>query len=243
MSAQNVLPPSAPPVQIYPDLPAQGDFRMKKINEISTNLRGEVDHYRAVAKKYKRTKKFVNYGAGGTSVLSAVFSSASFGSAISVIGLPATIPLGGVAGGFALVSSGLIVASKKLDSKIKKHQEIVTLALAKSDTVDRLLSKALTDNRVSDAEFQLIMSEHSQYNVLKEAVRAKLTRKPSSPNIEKIKKKIRGEVELEYRKKIQSITAASSLNTERSYKRQGHATLKHFVGFPVQWWKAKITVA
>jgi len=134
---------------------------MNKINEISAALHSEVDHYRAVAKKYKRTKKFVNYGAGGTSVLSAVFSSASFGSAISVIGLPATIPLGGVAGCFALVSSGLIVASKKLDSKIKKHQEIVTLAIAKRDTVDRLLSKALTDNCVSDAEFQHIMAEHS----------------------------------------------------------------------------------
>ena len=33
------------------------------------------------------------------------------------------------------------------------------------------------------------------------------------------------------------------LNMERSYKRQGHATLKHFVGFFVQWWKAEITVA
>ena len=33
------------------------------------------------------------------------------------------------------------------------------------------------------------------------------------------------------------------LNTERSYKRQGHATLKHFVGCFVQWWKAEITVA
>ena len=77
MSAQNVLQPSAPPEQIYPDLPS--DFRMGKINEISATLRYEVDHYRAVAKKYKRTKKFVNYGAGGTSVLSAVFSSASSG--------------------------------------------------------------------------------------------------------------------------------------------------------------------
>jgi len=53
MSAQNVLSPSAPPEQIYPDLPSQGDLRMRKINEISTNLRDEVDHYRAVAKKYK----------------------------------------------------------------------------------------------------------------------------------------------------------------------------------------------
>ena len=90
MSSANVLQPSAPPEQIYPDLPTQGaDFRMKKINEISANLRTGVEHYRAVAKKYKRTKKFVNYGAGGTSALSFVFSSASFGSAISVIGLPA----------------------------------------------------------------------------------------------------------------------------------------------------------
>ena len=206
MSSANVLTPSAPP-QMYPDLPS--DFRMKKINEISATLHSEIDHYRTVAKKYKRTKKFVNWGAGGSSALSFVFSSASFGSAISVIGLPATIPLGGVAGGFALVSSGLIVASKKIDSKIKKHQEIVTLAIAKRDTVDRLLSKALTDNRVSDVEFGLIMAELTQYNVLKEAVRAKLTRKPSQPNVDKIEKKIRSEVEKEYQKKILALAASN----------------------------------
>ena len=59
--------------------------------------------------------------------LSAAFSSSSFGSALSVVGLPATIPLGGISGVFALASSGLIIASKKPYSKIKKHQEIVTL--------------------------------------------------------------------------------------------------------------------
>ena len=42
------------------------------------------------------------------------FSSTSFGSAVSIVGLPATIPLGGVGGGFALASTGLIVASKSL---------------------------------------------------------------------------------------------------------------------------------
>ena len=31
---------------------------------------------------------------------------------------------------------------------------------------------------------------------------------------------------------------ASCLNTERSYKRQGHDPSKHFVGFLAQWWKA-----
>jgi len=208
MASAYVLTPSAPPEQIYLDLQSQPDFRMKKVNEISADLNGEVAHYRTVAKKYKRAKKFVNLSAAGSSILSAVFSSASFGSAISVIGLPVSIPLGGVAGGFVMVSLGLIVASKKLDSKIKKHQEILTLAIAKRDTVDRLLSKALSDGRVSDGEFQLIMAEFSQYNVLKGTVQAKLTRKPSRPNIDKIKKDIRSEVELEYRKKIQALAAA-----------------------------------
>lgn len=62
----------------------------------------------------------VNWKAGGSSILSAAFSSASLGSALSVVGLPTTIPLGGEGGCLALVSSGLIIASSKLDSKIEK---------------------------------------------------------------------------------------------------------------------------
>jgi len=180
---------------------------MQKINDISASLNIEVSHYRTVAKKYKRAKKFVNWSAAGSSALSAAFSSASFGSALSVVGLPATIPLGGVGGAFTLASSRLIIASKKLDSKIKKHQEIVTLAIAKRDTVDRLLSKTLADNQISDSDFQLIVTEFSQYNVLKEAVWAKLTRQPSRPDVEKIKKDVCREVEEEFRKKINAITA------------------------------------
>ena len=211
MSSPNVLP-SAPPEQLYPELPTQPrpDFRMQKVNEISAALNKEVGHYRAVAKKYKRAKKVVNWSAAGSSVLSALFSSASFGSAISVVGLPATIPLGSVGGAFALASSGLIIASKKLDSKKKKHQEIVTLAIAKRDTVDRLLSKALADNQISDSEFQLIMEEFSQYNVLKEAVRAKLTRQSSRPDVEKIKQEVRIEMEADFRKKINALAAGSN---------------------------------
>jgi len=100
------------------------------------------------------SKKY--WSAAGPSVLSATFSTASFGSAISVVGLPATVPLGSVCGCFALVSSGLIVASRKLKTKIKKHQEIMTLAITKRDTVNRLLSKTLHNNAVSSHEFEMI---------------------------------------------------------------------------------------
>ena len=159
------------------------DFRMQKANEVSAALNEEVIHYRAVEKKYKRARKTTNWIATGSGLISTACSSASFGSALSVVGIPAAIPLGGLGGLFALASSGLIIASKKLDSKIKKHREIVTLAIAKRDTVYRLHSKALADNRISDSEFQLIMTEFSQYNVLKEA---------------------------EFRKKINALTAASN---------------------------------
>ena len=184
----NVLP-SAPQEEpsLYPPLP-QHDFRMQKANEVSAALNAEVIHYRSVAKKYKRAKKAANWSAAGCGMFSTLLSSASLASALSIVGLPAAIPLGGVGGAFAAASSGLIIASKKLDSKIKKHQEIVTLAIAKRDTVDRLLSKALADNQISDGEFQLLMAEFSQYNVLKDAVRAKLTRQSSWPDVEKIKK-------------------------------------------------------
>ena len=197
MSSANVLP-SAPPESIYPQIQPP-DFRMQKVNEISTALAKEVDHYRAVAKKYKRAKKVFNLSAAGSSVLSAAFSSASFGSALSLVG-----------GCFALASSGLIIACKKLDSKIKKHQEIVTLAIAKRDTIDRLLSKALTDNQISDGEFQLIMAEFWQYNVLKDSVRAKLTRHSSRSDVEKIKKDVRSEMEADFRKKISALAAGSN---------------------------------
>ena len=194
--------PSAPgeDSNMYPQL-SPHDFRMQKANEVSAALNAEVAHYRSVAKKYKRAKKVVNWSAASSSVLSFAFSSSSLGSALSVIGLLAAIPLGSVGGAFAAASSGLIISSKKLDSKIKKHQEIATLAIAKRDTVYRIHSKALTDNQITEREFDLIMAELSQYNVLKEAVRAKLTRNPSQPDVEKIKKDVQSDIEAEFRKK------------------------------------------
>ena len=208
MMGSNVIP-SAPEPSVYPQLP-QLDFRMQKANEIAASLDAEVAHYRVVAKKYKRAKKIVNWSATGTGLISSACSTASFGSALSVIGIPVAIPLGGVGGTLALASSGLIFASKNLDSKIKKHHEIATLAIAKRDTINRLLSKCLVDNIISDGEFQLIMAEFSQYNVLKEAVRAKITRNSSQPDIEKIKKNARSEVEAEFQKKLNALVGVSN---------------------------------
>ena len=86
----------------------------------------------------------------------------------------------------------------------------MTLAISKGDTVYRLHSKALADNQLSEREFQLIMDEYSQYNVLKAAIRSKLTKNPSQPDIEKIKKDVRSEVEAEFQKKLTALVAGSN---------------------------------
>ena len=59
------------------------------------------------------------------------------------------------------------------------------------------------------------MTEFSQYNVLKDAVRAKLTRQLSRPDVEKIKKDVRSEVEANFRKKMNAIATGSKLTFQK----------------------------
>ena len=92
---------------------------------------------------------------------------------------------------------------------MSKHQEIVTLALAKRETVTRLVSQAITDGKISDAEFQIILSEYSQYNEMKEKNPGKLTRIQSVGkllDIEKVKWEARAEAEVEFQKNCKTLS-------------------------------------
>ena len=97
------------------------------------------------------------------------------------------------------------------------------LAIAKHDTVDQLLSKALADNQITDSEFQLIMTEFSLYNVLKEAVRAKLTWQLSRTDVEKIKQEVCSVIEADFRKN----NCSPSQQHERSCKVKHIVILTH----------------
>ena len=46
-----------------------------------------------------------------------------------------------------------------MNVKQKKHKEIVLLAQTKLESIQDIISKALTDGRVSDLEFERILSE------------------------------------------------------------------------------------
>ena len=58
-------------------------------------------------------------------------------------------------------------------SKAEKHEKIKTIASAKLDTISSHISKALSDNKVTDEEFRLILEELEKYKVMKEEVRTR----------------------------------------------------------------------
>ena len=70
---------------------------------------------------------------------------------------------------------------KKSTSKAEKHKKIKTIASAKLDTIASHVSKALSENNVTDEEFRLILEELEKYKVMKEEVRSK-TKKNSDRN-------------------------------------------------------------
>ena len=166
---------------IYPKLPPIEDqgqgYRLQKINEIQTFLEKEVETRGALSKKYFRAAKIVDNmdtvliaitlggGAGGIGLLS------------TIVAAPAVIAIEGVALFTGLLTIIGKYSIKKSTSKAEKHEKIKTIASAKLDTISSHISKALSDNKVTDEEFWLILEELEKYKVMKGEVRSKTKKK------------------------------------------------------------------
>ena len=108
----------------------------KKINDLLKELSDEAEHYRQVAKKYKRTHSIVHNSAIGLGSLSFGLSLLALATALTGFGIVASPALAGVATVCGLSSVGFAVVSKRLERKLTKHEKIYTLALAKRNTIN-----------------------------------------------------------------------------------------------------------
>ena len=194
--------------EIYPKLPTappiedQGQgYRLQKINEIQTFLEKEVEIREALSKKYFRAAKIVDnvdtvlititIGAGGISLLT------------TIVAAPAVIAIEGVALFTGLLSIIGKYSVKKPMSKAEKHEKIKTMASAKLDTVSSHISKALSDNKVTDEEFRLILEELEKYKVMKEEVRTKTKKKIVTETEESLIERGRQEARESFRKLVE----------------------------------------
>ena len=219
----NVLPsaPTYDDAPLYPthelaQLNAEA-FRLKKINDLLKELSDEGEHYRQVAKKYKRTHSIVHRSAVGLGSLSVGLSSGALATALTGFGIVASPALAGVATLCGVSSVGFTFASKRLERKVTKHEKIYTLALAKRNSVNELVSQALADKQISDVEFRIITREVEKYHALKAEIRAGAAQavaqdsapQTQNPDLEKLKEELRKEVKLEFQKKVSLLTVVS----------------------------------
>ena len=197
---ENIYPklPSAPPIEDQ----GQG-YRLQKINEIQAFLEKEVETRGSLSKKYFRASRIIDIvdtflimislgaGAGGIGLLS------------TVIAAPAVIAIEGVAlfTGFLSIIGKYNV--KKFTSKAEKHKKIKTIASAKLDTITSHVSKALSDNKVIDEEFRLILEELEKYKVMKEEVRSKTKKKIATETEETLTERGRQEARESFRRLVE----------------------------------------
>ena len=62
---------------------------------------------------------------------------------------------------------------KKMSLKIEKHEKIAMLAISAFNTISSLISKALSDDSISDEEYSLILLEFEKFTRMREDLRIK----------------------------------------------------------------------
>ena len=184
--------------RIYPQLPLNGDpnnFRLQKSCEVVHNLQKEIRHYEDVRKKYNRVRGIFTKITVGSGVFSVILSASGLGTSLTGFGAVVGIPLGAMGGLCGGISVGFGAASKRLSHKVSKHEQTVSLAKAKVNTIHDLVSKALKDNAISDQEFSLILSEVDKFEKLKLEIRQK-GRKDTEKNLNmnQIRTEVRAEI-------------------------------------------------
>ena len=98
---------------LYPSLPNAETFRLGEISKIEKQISDESEHYRLVLKKYKKALKATSYAAAGLGVATTALSSGAVASALTGVGIIASVPLGIVGALRGIVSTVLLGASKK----------------------------------------------------------------------------------------------------------------------------------
>ena len=178
-------------------------YRLKIIREVQKFLEEEIKNREAFSKKYFRIAKVVNIVDNGLIVVTIGAEGTAAVLLSTGVGAPIALALGisgVVTGAVSLIGN---IFSKKATTKAEKHLKIKTLATAKLDTIASHISKALTDDYISDEEFNLIMEELNKYKTLKEDIRNNTKKKLKMEEEESLIEKGRQEARESFRKLVE----------------------------------------
>ena len=185
--------------EIYPQLPNEytGDnFRLKQCADWLSLLEKDLQDCEKIYRKYKRARSALLNLSTGSGTLSVALCGGGLGTGLTGVGLPVSIALGVVGGVCALTSVATASLAKAISNKVSKHEKTVSICQAKINTIKDVVSKALTDNKISHEEFVLIKKEYEKYYEMKRSIREKNKTPPPIPQVDvkKMEENIRAEM-------------------------------------------------
>ena len=154
------------------DMSEQTKLRPNKISKIQDYFNSEINQKKSCCKKLSKYVAAFDYVDKVLIVVSATSGGVSICSFTSVVGAPVGI----ARARFTLIFSLTTGIVRKLQSitrnKKKKHDKILMLAKSKLNSIETLVSQALTEMEISHEEFVAILKEKDKYEKMKENVRS-----------------------------------------------------------------------
>jgi len=182
---------------IYPEVPTTGEnFRLHKVNMALAQLGSEVKHYENVRKKYAKMRGILHKTAVAAGTLSVILTGSGVATSLTGPGILVGVPLSAVGGLLGLISAICTVFTRKLTKKVTKHENTVQLAKSKENSINDLVSKALSDNSIDEKEFGYIMAELQKYETLKSNIRKRNNEilKNEVPDVQKLREELKREL-------------------------------------------------
>ena len=154
------------------DMSEQTKLRLNEISKIQDYFNSEINQKKSCCKKLSKYVAAFDYVDKVLIVVSATSGGVSICSFTSVVGAPVGI----ARARFTLIFSLTTAIVRKLQSitrnKKKKHDKILMLAKSKLNSIETLVSQALTEMEISHEEFVAILKEKDKYEKMKENVRS-----------------------------------------------------------------------
>ena len=148
-------------------------YRLNEINKTKYFFNNNVNERKDIIKKLNKYIVGFDYLDKIFIALSASFGTLSIASHATVVGIPVDIAGASLTLIFTIsigINKSLLQVTKK---RKKKHNKIIALAKSKLNTIDTLLSSALSDSKISHEEFTNIITEKNIYENIKENIKDK----------------------------------------------------------------------
>ena len=156
---------------LYPPFESGETHRLQHVAEVRFRLEKERDFRASMYKKYRRGANVADGIDTALLVSSVGLAASGVGLLSTIIAAPVAIGLQAGASVCGLLGAGGKLVGRRVQVKARKHYLIRGLAESKLNTIADRISVALNDDKITEEEFRLILSEVDKYNKMKAEIR------------------------------------------------------------------------